>query len=191
MGAEDWLRASPQERAEAARAEIGGDLLAHWCGDVLAGRVHIDSSSADDVPDPRWLAGRQWERWGPARTWPERNLDYWPRVWAARTLLHIGDDGARGEIIGGLSDQSWRVREMCAKVVASHEIGEAGDACARIVRTDANSRVRIAALRALAVIGESEHAGAVLDSLDDDEIGADASTTLRAMEERLDRPLRP
>lgn len=189
MGAEEWLTVSPHERAEAARLEIGAHVLVRWCGDVLAGRIHLETSSVEEDPDPRWLAGRQWESWGPPRTWPERGLDYWPRVWAARTLLYVGDEGGQREIIRGLSDTQWRVREMCATVVARHEIGEAGDDCARIVETDAHSRVRIAALRALAVVGESEHAPAVIETLDDVEVGARARDTLRAMERRLDRPL--
>jgi hypothetical protein len=77
---------------------------------------------------------------------------YWPRVWAARGLLHAWDDHAAetgaaigaatdeatGEatdaIIGALGDHAWRVREMTAKVVAAHRIGRALDAVAAFAR---------------------------------------------------------
>lgn len=190
MGAEEWLEASPRDRAEAARAELGQWQLAHWCADVLAGRVTIVNADEGE-PDPRWLAASAWVNWGPASSWAERGLDYWPRVWAARTLLHSWHDDASRDVVAGLADAHWRVREMCAKVVARYEIGEAGDACARIVATDANHRARIAALRALAVVGESEHADAVVSSLsdDDDSVARQARMTVNAMEERLDREL--
>jgi len=80
--------------------------------------------------------------------------DYWLRVWAARGLLWVWDDEATPEIVQGLADESWRVREMALKVVARQRIGdlvtEVADA-----RRDPVARVRQAADRALALITAS------------------------------------
>jgi hypothetical protein len=52
-------------------------------------------------------------------------------------------------------------------------------------------RVRAAAVRALAVVVEAEHADAVRDCLDDPEpsVRTAADRALRALSRRLDRPL--
>lgn len=91
----------------------------------------------------------------------------------------------------GLGDEAWRVREMCAKIVARHELGAAAPECARLAGEDEVPRVRVASLRALAVVGESEHAPIVLDALRDTDpsVVRAAERTLEAMEQRLDRPL--
>jgi HEAT repeat protein len=73
---------------------------------------------------------------------------YWPRVWAARGLLYAWDDKATRVVIHATEDESWRVREMAAKVVARHRLGAALDAVARL-RDDPVTRVRAAAERAL------------------------------------------
>jgi hypothetical protein len=110
---------------------------------------------------------------------------YWPRVWAARGLLHAWDDhaaetdaatdaatdattdAATGEtteeatgeatdaIIGALSDRAWRVREMAAKIVARHRVGPALDAVAAL-RDDPVPRVRVAAERAVVLLTASQ-----------------------------------
>jgi hypothetical protein len=51
---------------------------------------------------------------------------YWPRVWAARGLLHAWDDRATAVIIQATADDAWRVREMAAKVIARHRVSRAG-----------------------------------------------------------------
>ena len=87
---------------------------------------------------------------------------YWPRVWAARGLLHAWDERAdhaeveRGidAIIGALGDHAWRVREMAAKVVAAHRVGRALDAVAAL-RDDPIPRVRAAAERAIVLLTAS------------------------------------
>jgi hypothetical protein len=43
---------------------------------------------------------------------------YWPRVWAARGLLHAWDPAATAAITAATRDEAWRVREMAAKVIA-------------------------------------------------------------------------
>jgi hypothetical protein len=78
---------------------------------------------------------------------------YWPRVWAARGLLHVWDDSATEEIIAATSNESWRVREMSAKVIAAHKVRPAVDAIVPLL-DDENARVRAAARRAFALIAE-------------------------------------
>jgi hypothetical protein len=73
---------------------------------------------------------------------------YWPRVWAARGLLYAWDDRATDAVIAATADDAWRVREMAAKVVARHLVGDAFDAMTRL-RDDHVERVRGAAERAL------------------------------------------
>lgn len=73
---------------------------------------------------------------------------YWPRVWAARGLLHAWQNEATAAIITATTDDSWRVREMAAKVIAQHEVGDALDAVAAL-RDDPIPRVRAAAERAV------------------------------------------
>ena len=79
---------------------------------------------------------------------------YWPRVWAARGLLHVWDDTATEAIIGATTDESWRVREMAAKVIASHHVTAAIDAVV-VLLDDENARVRSAAARAFRVVAET------------------------------------
>ncbi len=76
---------------------------------------------------------------------------HWPRVWGARGLLHQWDPAAAAAIIGATHDESWRVREMAAKVIARHKVGDALDAVAAL-RTDEVDRVRAAASRAVTVL---------------------------------------
>ena len=73
---------------------------------------------------------------------------YWPRVWAARGLLHIWADGATPAIIAATTDESWRVREMAAKVIARHKVGNALAAVVAL-KHDPVPRVRAAADRAV------------------------------------------
>jgi HEAT repeat protein len=76
---------------------------------------------------------------------------YWPRVWAARGLLHQWDPAATAAITGATRDEAWRVREMAARVIARHRLGDALDAVAAL-RTDPVERVRAAAGRAVSVL---------------------------------------
>jgi hypothetical protein len=79
---------------------------------------------------------------------------YWPRVWAARGLLHAWDDRATEVIIQATADDAWRVREMAAKVIARHHIGDALPAVAQL-RNDQVPRVRAAAERAVVILTAS------------------------------------
>ena len=78
-----------------------------------------------------------------------------------------------------------------AKVAARYELGDAAPVCAELAEADAVPRVRVACLRALAVVGEVEHAPAILSGLRDVDpsVVRAAERALERMEERLDRPL--
>jgi len=73
---------------------------------------------------------------------------YWLRVWAARGLLWVWADAALPAIVDALADEHWRVREMAAKVVARHCLGDAFDGVASLA-ADPVPRVATAAARAV------------------------------------------
>lgn len=89
---------------------------------------------------------------GPPARWVveggEGGPDYWLRVWGTRGLLWVWEDGALPALRTSLEDPSWRVREMAARVVARHVLG---DLLQEVVglEEDSNRRVRIAAERAV------------------------------------------
>jgi len=56
---------------------------------------------------------------------PRRDQRYFLRVWAARALLYAWNASAQDAVLTALADESWRVREMAAKVVARRKIGDA------------------------------------------------------------------
>lgn len=188
LEAEAAAGATPQDRALAAARSLGARELASWCAELLTGDLDL---VGQDRHDPRWIAGRAWTAWGDPATWHSRGLDHWPRTWAARTLLHAWDPVAASAVVQGLGDEAWRVREMCAKIAARHELGAAAPECARLAQADEVPRVRVASLRAFAVVGESEHAPVVHDALRDEDpsVVRAAERTLEAMEQRLDRAL--
>ena len=76
---------------------------------------------------------------------------YWPRVWALRGLLHVWSDEATPALLRATDDPAWRVREMAAKVVGRHAVGDALDAVVRL-REDPRPRVRSAADRAVTAL---------------------------------------
>ena len=86
-------------------------------------------------------------------TGPE--LQYWLRVWAARGLLWAWSDEALPAIVEALADEHWRVREMAAKVVARHRLGDAFDDVASLAE-DPVPRVASAAARAVRNLVTSE-----------------------------------
>jgi hypothetical protein len=79
---------------------------------------------------------------------------YWLRVWGTRGLLWVWDDSALAAIISAMSDEAWRVREMAAKVVARHLLGDALAAVAEL-RSDPVARVRAAAHRAVTLLTQA------------------------------------
>ena len=93
---------------------------------------------------------------------------YWPEVWGARAFLYVWHDSALPGIDAGLTNQAWRVREMCLKVIATRELALA--ASVRPLLADENARVRAAAARALGAVGEPSDATAIRELFRDPEI---------------------
>jgi hypothetical protein len=82
-------------------------------------------------------------------TGPEQQ--YWLRVWAARGLLWVWGDVALPAVVEALADEHWRVREMAAKVVARHCLGDAFEDVASLAE-DPVPRVASAAARAVRIL---------------------------------------
>ncbi len=133
---------SPRQRIEAECARRGRVALVRGCADLILG----DDSDTSLIVQ---LGA------GHARTILEHGVPedqaYWFRVWAARGLLWAWDDAGTDAIRHGLADPAWRVREMAAKVVARHLLGDLLPAVV-VLRTDPVPRVRSAAQRAVTVL---------------------------------------
>ena len=99
----------------------------------------------------------------------------------------VWSDGASDAVVAGLSDEHWRPAEMCLKVAARHEVAGTGPWAARLA-THALPRVRAQALRALAVVGDTEHADVVRRGLDDPDpaVRTQAARAWERMSARLD-----
>lgn len=111
---------------------------------------------------------------------------YWPEVWGARALLYVWDDAAAPTVIAALTNQSWRVREMAARVCATHGVGTTRDLVK--LTTDENARVRAAAARAIAAVGEAtsiQSLEAMLRDRDKD-VRRAAQQSIEALKARLD-----
>jgi HEAT repeat protein len=111
----------------------------------------------------------------------------WPRVWGARALLYVWDPSAIPAVVAGLSDEAWRVAEMCLKVATRHEVAEAADQAVGYTSHEL-ARVRSNAVRLLGVAGEHEHLDAVHQRLadDDESVRRHAARALERLEGRLD-----
>jgi hypothetical protein len=134
-------RLTPRQGIAAECQRRGAPAVASGCISLLHGHWHdvddalvhaLGGEAAEYV-----LGGREGGKAG-----------YWPRVWAARGLLHAWDDRAAPAIIQATADDAWRVREMAARVIARHRVGDALTAIAGL-RTDPVPRVRAAAERAV------------------------------------------
>ncbi|WP_316292403.1 HEAT repeat domain-containing protein [Clavibacter michiganensis] len=76
---------------------------------------------------------------------------YWPEAWGARALLYAWTPEAAKVVEKNLTNRAWRVREACAKVVATRQLPLVR--ALTVLVTDENARVRGAALRALGAVG--------------------------------------
>lgn len=130
---------TPRQRIEAESARRGRERFAAGCARLLEG----DDA---DVPLILQLGGRT----APWALDPERDAEqrYWFRVWAARGLLWAWHESAVPTVRLALRDDTWRVREMAAKVVARHLVGDLLADVAEL-RDDPVARVRAAATRAV------------------------------------------
>lgn len=133
---------TPRQSIEAECRRRGKPALTSGCIDLLEGREVDDGLvlALGGEPAEYVLEGHEGGKQG-----------YWPRVWAARGLLHAWDDRATAAIIRAAADDAWRVREMAAKVVARYRIDDALNAMVDL-RNDKVPRVRSAAGRAVAAL---------------------------------------
>lgn len=176
-------RGYPREWVAEACARHGEGLVLGWCTELLAGadprEVGLD---LDLIGGP-----------GAGRMVATSDVPYFPRVWAARAMRYVWQEGteagraAEAALTRGLADEHWRVREMCAKVVALHEVGAAADAMSPLL-ADAVPRVRAAAIAALGVVGEHEHVEPVEAALEDPDptIARAAERAVARLRVRLD-----
>jgi HEAT repeats len=133
---------TPRQRIETECRRRGKPALAAGCIALLEGQEVDDGLvlALGGTPAEYVLSGHDGGKDG-----------YWPRVWAARGLLHVWDDRATAAIIHAAADDAWRVREMAAKVVARHRIDDALNAMADL-QNDETPRVRSAAARAITAL---------------------------------------
>jgi hypothetical protein len=164
---------APGPRVRLLAREYGEQTVVRWCRDLLDG--------APDAALLPWIGGRH------LGGDPRAEGQFWPRSWALRALLYVWDDRAGDAVVVALTDEAWRVREMAAKVVRLREL-PAGHLLGPLL-DDPLPRVRVAGLRALAVVGEAENAVAVVKALDDGDGGVAraAAGALARLELRLDR----
>jgi hypothetical protein len=136
---------TPRESIELECRRCGAAEVVAGCIELLRGR-EADDALIIALGGP---AARSVLDTGPA---PVHR--YWLRVWAARAFLYTWDDSALDPVLAALADESWRVREMAAKVVARRRLGEALATVAGL-QNDPVPRVRTAAARATTVLTAS------------------------------------
>lgn len=139
MAARSHWGTTPRQSIEAECVRRGRDVVVEGCVRLLRG---------DDTDEALIVA-----LGGPmARRILDDGLPavhrYWLRVWGTRGLLWAWNGDAADAVHTALADESWRVREMAAKVVARHLIGDALPVVAEL-RDDPVPRVRAAAARAV------------------------------------------
>ena len=181
-------RPEPGERPVSARiheldALVGRDRFVEVCVDLLDG---ADRTSY--VPELRYLTGHSWETDDPVLD-PEVWKDYWVRTWGGRGLLYCWHDSATRSVMTGLADEHYRPAEMCLKVSTKHDVAGTGPGAALLTRHEL-PRVRANAVRALGVVGDTEHADDVLAVLRDPEewVREHAARAYTRMARRLDLP---
>lgn len=193
----DWIRTNPAGTATLSKmgeeqvvdlikglaVRIGSNTFLNLCLDLMAG---ADRNRYE--AELRSLTGFAWEPGDSVfnhSKWP----DYWVRSWGARGLLHVWDDRATDAVIAGLGDEHWRPAEMCLKVVARHEVAGAGDGVVLLLKHPL-PRVRVQALRALAVVGDTEQFDSILAAEKDQHanVRRQACRSEKTMRLRLDLP---
>jgi HEAT repeats len=142
MGASGFWDLTPRQSVEQECARRGEADVVDACIVLLAGGdadrpfiFAIGGPAAESVLGPH----------------PRQDQRYFLRVWAARALLYAWDDSAQPAVLTALADESWRVREMAAKVVARRRLGDALPIVAGM-HDDQVARVRAAAARATAIL---------------------------------------
>ncbi|GAB3256798.1 HEAT repeat domain-containing protein [Nocardioides dilutus] len=160
---------------------LGVPAFVSVCTDLMGG-----AERETYVEELRCLTGHNWQ---PGDTVFDRDSwqDYWVRTWGARGLLHVWHDSAAPAVVAGLADEHWRPAEMCLKVVARHDVAGAGDGAAALLSHEL-PRVRAQALRALGVVGDTEHVELVRARLEDREewVRRQAARAVEQLGTRLD-----
>jgi hypothetical protein len=171
------------QRIRELDAAVGRTRFVEVCVDLLAG-----ADRTTYAPELRYLTGHAWGPGDPVRD-PEVWKDYWVRTWGARGLLHCWHDTATDAVVAGLGDDHYRPAEMCLKVAAKYEVAGTGPGAAVLTGHEL-PRVRAHALRALGVVGDTEHVGLVLAALDDPETAVrdQAARAYARLAARLDLP---
>lgn len=142
----DW-GATPKESVLAEVGRAGLD-------DVVARRKALLSGRGVDARFLFALAG-------PA---PRQVLDgseggpygRWPKVWALRGLLLRVGGLCRAPVVAATTDESWRVREMAARVIGAHAIDDALEDLNRLVDDPATCPFRGSASEGRALQGSFE-----------------------------------
>jgi HEAT repeat protein len=129
---------TPRESIEAECARRG-------TSEVVAGCIRLVRQQDVDAALIMALGGPGAGKFLDGRPHVDR---YWLRVWGLRGLLWSWDESAAPAVQAALADESWRVREMAAKVIAKRSIGDAMSAVVQL-RQDPVVRVRAAAERAV------------------------------------------
>ncbi len=162
-------------------ARLGTAAFVAVCVDLLGG-----APRERYIEELRSLTGHAWQP-GDAVHDPSSWGDHWVRSWGARGLLHVWHESATAAVVAGLHDEHYRPAEMCLKVAARHEVAGSGDGAARLVGHEL-PRVRAQALRALAVVGDTEHLPVVEAALGDQEpdVRRRAAQALEVLAKRLD-----
>jgi hypothetical protein len=161
-------------------ALVGRSRFVEVCVDLLRG-----AERTRYVAELRYLAGHQTESLLDEATW----RDYWVRTWGARGLLHCWHDSATRPVVAGLADEHYRPAEMCLKVCARYDVAGSGPGAALLTRHEL-PRVRANAVRALGVVGDTEHVDDVVAVLRDPEewVRGHAARAYERMAARLDLP---
>ena len=170
-------RATPRETWDRVARQIGEVEAARRCADML---VAHDPAQVRDTLE---LIGAAEKMFG-HRPWKP----YWVRSWGARGLLYVWSDDCTSAVVQGLSDEHWRPAEMCVKVSARREIGEAGPGIAALAGHDL-PRMRQTVARALGIVGDTEHVDVVRRLSDDPDrsVRAAAVRAIARLSERLDQ----
>jgi hypothetical protein len=101
-----------------------------------------------------------------------RDFALWPVIWGARAMQYVWTPGqaagAARLILAHLTDERWRVAEMCSKVVGKRQLSEGADGLVRLA-DHRLPRVRAQAVRALGSVGEREHLPVLHRALGDED----------------------
>jgi len=177
-------RGRPADWIAEAVSHHGADHVVDWCLELLEGTARAGDQ---DWPSLDLLGGPGATRYVVDRA-AAGEADHWSRVWGARALRYVWRDAPEVELalVRALEDTAWRVREHAAALVALREIGAAADALVPLLG-DETPRVRVAAARGLAVVGEHEHLGDLERvAATDDAPGTAARTAIDVLRRRLD-----